>query len=100
MSPPAAYRRIILDTSVLLPLAAYGYLDQTQVTSPRRYQILDKVRGKEPLIAWGCYDDLWFMFREAQKRILTEHVTGQLDVQKLSGILRTSPRELWKICGD
>lgn len=100
MTQSSTYHPVVLDTSVLLLLIAYAYLVQTDVVSPRRYQIIGDIRGKDPQIPWRRYDDLWHIFEYAGKRLVTQHVVSEIRIDRLCGNLKASTHEFWKVAED
>ena len=68
---------LALDTNPFLLLVTYRYLESKNATAPERMRALTDVRGQPDYLPPESFDELWYIFEHANRRITTQHVVAE-----------------------
>lgn len=91
---PAGPPRLAVDTNPFLLLVTYRYLASKNASAPERMRVMSDVRG-QPL-PLESFDDLWYVFCHAKRRIITQHVTAEALKFSRPGWLRDHKDNVWE----
>ena len=71
---PAGTSPLALDTNPFLLLVTYRYFASKNATAMKRLRTLSDVRGQPGDLPPESFDELWYVFEHAKRRIITQHV--------------------------
>jgi rRNA-processing protein FCF1 len=74
LSPPVC---LAIDTNLLLVLLGYRCLLFQGAKPIERGRVLTEIRGRDDNVSPERFDDLWDLFRNAARRIVTQHVVAE-----------------------
>jgi hypothetical protein len=87
---------LALDTNPFLLLVTYRYLESKNATAPERMRALTDVRGQPDYLPPESFDELWYIFEHANRRITTQHVVAEALKFRHSGWLRDHKDGVWE----
>src|SRR5882757_8908730 len=68
---------LAVDTNILLLLLGYQCLLSQDAKPLERSRVLTEIRGRDDAISPERFDDLWGLFQNATRRIITQHVVAE-----------------------
>jgi predicted nucleic acid-binding protein len=68
---------LALDTNPFLLLVTYRYLKSKNATALERMLALSDVRDQSDYVEPELFDDLWYIFENTKRRIITQHVIAE-----------------------
>lgn len=71
---PSGLSPLAVDTNLFLLLVTDRCLASRNATAPERMRVLSDVRGRDDYGPPESFDDLWYVFERAKRRIITQHV--------------------------
>ncbi|MGA2770826.1 MAG: hypothetical protein ABSG26_08425 [Bryobacteraceae bacterium] len=93
---PAGTSPLALDTNPFLLLVTYRYLESKNATAQVRMRALTEVRGQPDDLPPESFDDLWYLFDHAKRRIITQHVIAEALKFSRTGWLRDHKDAVWE----
>jgi rRNA-processing protein FCF1 len=74
LRPPVC---LVIDTNLLLLLLGYQCLLLESAKARERNRVLAQICGRADNLSPERFDDLWNLFRSAERRIVTQHVVAE-----------------------
>ena len=100
MAEAFVIRKLVIDTSALLPLRVYQYSQHAQLPTARQSQLLLDARSKRPPFTIREYERWAALFESAGIRLTTSHVVAEMyNVLSVRLRLKGEDRQsFWHFC--
>jgi hypothetical protein len=92
---------IVIDTNQVLLLIAYEVLRNTQRSTLERASILYEVRGRGHDVPPEQFEQLWLVFRNAKRKVITQHVVAEVyNLRQRLRPLQAQSDRVWEAAGQ